>query len=323
MKGMILSLGATSVALAMLMTGCASTSGSADSVQAQARKELSDFIVGSRNAENIEKTNDKAIDALASSSTIIYKRVGGAMREYIITVHGDLAVLAFARSKFLEEGVSEEDGIKQAGETLKKLAEEVQKNWTPEKLYQVAREKHALECYLQYKKTKNVENIKNKYKKDLFDKGEEIYKKSKLSKKNWEAEQAWLNKAGEDVAQMGKNLIDLATGLTEKITAKTNDLAILMKDPAMQKFMTEVSQIKTKMKFANEAKKQELLAEIAALAASADYKPLLDKQKLYGEELELLKKNLSVLQNGIGKQLEYTGKAIPWLISEYMSLMEM
>lgn len=319
MKGMILSLGATSVALAMLMTGCASTSGSAESVQAQARKELSDFIVGSRNAENIEKTNDKAIDALANSSTIVYKRVGGAMREYIITVHGDMAVNEFSRYLSLDAEITEEQGVKQAEESLNKMAPEIRKDWTAKKLYDVACEKRALNYYLHRKN----ENVEDEFVKTQIKKGEELYKKSELSKKNWEAEIAWLNKAGEDVVQMGKNLADLIMGLTEKITAKSNDLAMLAQDPVMQKYMLAIAPIQTKMKFAGDAKKKELAAEIAALAASPDYKPVLDKQKLYNTELEQLKHDLAILKNGVGRQLEYTGKAIPWLLSEYGSLKDM
>ena len=323
MKGMILSLGATSVVLTMLMTGCASTSGSADSVQAQARKELSDFIVGSRNAENIEKTNDKAIDALASSSTIIYKRVGGAMREYIITVHGDMAVNEFSRYLNLDADITEEQGVKQAEESLKKMAPEVRKDWTAKKLFDVACEKRALDYYLSNKKNKKNNNDENEFVKAQIKKGEELYMASELAKKNWEAEIAWLNKAREDVVQMGKNLADLVTGLTEKITAKSNDLAMLAQDPAMQKYTSAIAPIQAKMKFAGDAKKKELVAEIAALAALPDYKPVLDKQKQYNTDLEQLKHDLAILQNGVGKQLEYTGKAIPWLLSEYGSLKDM
>ena len=322
MKGMILSLGATSVALAMLMTGCASTgSGSqdADIVNKQEIEKLNNFIKGSREAETIAKTNDKVIDSLASSSTVIYKRVGAAMREYITATQGDIAVILFSReNNFYGEYITEDKtGIELAEKYIAKLPNEVKKEWTAEKLYKVACEKRDLDKYLKFKKP---ENVTNDYVKKQIISGERIFKKSELAKKDVDAEESWLAKAGDDAVQLGKNLVDLVTGLTEKITAKTNDLAVLMKEPAMQKFTAEVSQLKIKMKFANEAKKQELLSEIAALAASADYKPLLDKQKQYGEELEQLKKNLDILQNGVAKQLEYTGKAVPWLIEKWRDL---
>ena len=62
---------------------------------------------------------------------------------------------------------------------------------------------------------------------------------------------------------------------------------------------------------------EEIDAEIDAIAAKPEYKPIMDKKAQYAAELEKLKKDAAVLSDGIGTQVAYTGKAIPWLIKEY------
>ena len=72
-----------------------------------------------------------------------------------------------------------------------------------------------------------------------------------------------------------------------------------------------------KKSFANAAKKKEIDAEIARITALPKYKPIMDKKAQYTAELEKLQKDSKVLSDGIGKQIAYTGKAVPFLLEAY------
>lgn len=139
MKKFFISLNAAAVAIALFTTGCVS-------YKDQEKDEFQTFLEGSRAAENIEKTNNPSIDAIAGSSTIIYKRVGGAMREYIEQVRGDMATILLGR-QIRNLDTTDEAGVEIAGRILQGLTEAEKKDWTPEKLYQAAKEKRSLQYY--------------------------------------------------------------------------------------------------------------------------------------------------------------------------------
>lgn len=91
-------------------------------LQRSGKDEFQTFLEGSRAAENIEKTNNPSIDAIAGSSTIIYKRVGGAMREYIEQVRGDMATILLGR-QIRNLDTTDEAGVEIAGRILQGLTE--------------------------------------------------------------------------------------------------------------------------------------------------------------------------------------------------------
>ena len=129
-----------------------------------------------------------------------------------------------------------------------------------------------------------------------------------------------MEKLLNDLGEITKNTATLAQDIAQKITAKGNDIAGLAQDPAMQNFVKETAPLVAKKTFANEARKKEIDAEIATIAAKPEYKPIMDKKAQYAAELEKLQKDAAVLSNGIGTQVAYTGKAIPWLIKEYIAV---
>ena len=47
----------------------------------------------------------------------------------------------------------------------------------------------------------------------------------------------------------------------------------------------------------------------------------MDKKALLEADMTKLKENIGVLTDGVGTQMKFTGKAIPWLISEYITMM--
>lgn len=315
MKKYLLSVGAASLAIAMFATGCAST-------KSEEKKELQEFLVGSRAAEHIEKTNNKGIDAIAGSSTIIYKRVGGAMREYIEKTRGDMATILLGR-QIRNLDTKDADGIKIAEKILQDLTDVEKKNWTPKKLYTAAKEKRALQHYITSKEESEagarLRNSTEKLIKDEIAAGEKIYQAT-LAKENWVAKIKQMEKLLNDLGKITKNTAILTQDIAQKITAKSNDIAALAQAPAMQKFVTETAPLVAKKTFANDARKKEIDAEIAAIAANPKYKPIMDKKARYAAELKKLQKDAEVLSNGIGAQVAYTGKAIPWLIKEYTAL---
>lgn len=315
MKKSLLSVGAASLAIAMFATGCAST-------KSEEKNELQEFLVGSRAAEHIEKTNDKGIDAIASSSTIIYKRVGGAMREYIEKTRGDMATILLGR-QIRNVGTKDADGIKIAEKILQGLTEVEKKDWTPEKLYTAAKEKRALQFYIASKEESEagakLRNSTEKLIKDEIAAGEKIYQAT-LAKEDWAAKIKEMEKLLNDLGEITKNTATLAQDIAQKITAKGNDIAGLAQDPAMQNFVKETVPLVAKKTFANDARKKEIDAEIATIAAKPEYKPIMDKKAQYSAEIEKLQKDAAVLSDGIGTQVAYTGKAIPWLIKEYTAV---
>ena len=315
MKKSLLSVGAASLAIAMFATGCASTKN-------EEKNELQEFLVGSRTAEHIEKTNDKGIDAIASSSTIIYKRVGGAMREYIEKTRGDMATILLGR-QIRNVGTKDADGIKIAEKILQGLTEVEKKDWTPEKLYTAAKEKRALQFYIASKEESEagakLRNSTEKLIKDEIATGEKIYQAT-LAKEDWAAKIKEMEKLLNDLGEITKNTATLAQDIAQKITAKGNDIAGLAQDPAMQNFVKETAPLVAKKTFANDARKKEIDAEIATIAAKPEYKPIMDKKAQYAAELEKLQQDAAVLSDGIGTQVAYTGKAIPWLIKEYTAV---
>ena len=315
MKKSLLSVGAASLAIAMFATGCAST-------KSEEKNELQEFLVGSRAAEHIEKTNDKGIDAIASSSTIIYKRVGGAMREYIEKTRGDMATILLGR-QIRNVDTKDADGIKIAEKILQGLTEVEKKDWTPEKLYAAAKEKRALQFYIASKeeneagaklRNSTAESIKAE-----IAAGEKVYQAT-LAKEDWSAKIKEMENLLNDLGEITKNTATLVQDIAQKITAKGNDIAGLAQDPAMQNFVKETAPLVAQKTFAGAEKKKAIDAEIDKIAAKPEYKPIMDKKAQYAAELEKLQKDAAVLSDGIGTQVAYTGKAIPWLIKEYTAV---
>ena len=332
MKKSLLSVGAASMMLAMFATGCAST-GADDAVKA--RKELNDFIVGSRAAEVIQKTNDKGIDAIADSSTIVYKRVGGAMRQYIEETRGAQAVIymLYYMTDYPEETEAKYISVAQEFITGKDsvMTDIEKKEWTAEKLYKAAKDKKALQAYLDYQQGLKKAEDKVAYEKDNGGdaaakaeraEGKKIYQAT-LAKEDWNAKIAEMKKLLDDVQKIGQNSAVLVQDIAQKITAKGNDVAALAQNPAMQKFVTETAPLVAKKTFANDARKKEIDAEIDAIAAKPEYKPIMDKKAQLGKEIDKLKADSLVLTDGVGTQIKFTGKAIPWLIEEYTNMMGM
>ena len=282
-----------------LMIGCASTNQTKDS--------LNEFLIGSRNAEVIEKTNDKGIDAIADSSTIIYRRVGVSMREYIEKTHGGIATIAVAKA-ILHNG--DKAGLKQAKKEFRKLPEEKRKNLTVKELFEAGKDSAALDAYKESCKGNKVKRT------DLIPRGKKVYQE-KLAKENWNTKIIEMQKIADDLAKISQNMNVLAQDIAAKITAKSNDIAALAQNPVMQEFVKETAPMLAKKSFANAAKKKEIDAEIARITALPKYKPIMDKKAQYTAELEKLQKDSKVLSDGIGKQIAYTGKAVPFLLEAY------
>ena len=319
MKKSLLSVGAASLAIAMFATGCSTTNNQ------EANNELQEFLIGSRAAEHIEKTNDNGIDALASSSTIIYKRVGGSMREYIEKTRGDMATITLGR-QIRSIDMADEVGIQKAKNLLNgtKLTDVEKKDWTAEKLYAVAKSKRALQSYIKYKtgltEAEDKAAFQKKYEADYWKAelslGEKEYQNT-LAKEDWTAKIAELEKLLKDLGKITENTAVLAQDIAQKITAKGNDIAGLAQDPAMQNFVKETAPLVAQKIFAGAEKKKAIDAEIDKIAAKPEYKPIMEKKAQYAAELEKLQKDAGVLSDGVGKQVAFTGKAIPWLIKEY------
>lgn len=314
MKKSLLSVGAASLAIAMFATGCGTPSG-ADA------KELNDFIIGSRAAEVIEKTNDQGIDAIADSSTVIYKRVGGMMREHIEKIHGDLLTRA-ACDAIHTMDMTQEDGIKEAQSLLKNdcYSLEERKKWTPEALYRTAKEKYNLQFYRKHRSSK--EPLESKLEQEAYTEGKKVFDALAKSE-DWSAKIIELEKLLNDLKKITENTAVLAKDIATKIIAKGNDIAVLAQDPAMQKFVTETTPIVAKKTFANDARKKELDAEIDAIASKSEYKPLIAKKNQYATELKKLQTDAKILSDGVGTQVAYTGKAIPWLIKQYKDMLDL
>ena len=315
MKKFFISLNAAAVAIALFTTGCVS-------YKDQEKDEFQTFLEGSRAAENIEKTNNPSIDAIAGSSTIIYKRVGGAMREYIEQVRGDMATILLGR-QIRNLDTTDEAGVEIAGRILQGLTEAEKKDWTPEKLYQAAKEKRSLQYYIASKAEDEVgaqlRNSTDPLVTAEIAAGEKVYKVS-LANENWEAKIAELQKLSNDLGEITKNLGTLLQDVTQKVTTKANDVAQLVMDPAMQAYTAETTPLIAKKTFASAENKKAIDAELDTIAQKPEYKSVMDKKAQYGKELDQLKKDLDVLNNGVGTQVKFTGEAIPWLITEYTAM---
>jgi hypothetical protein len=288
----------TAMVAAIILTGCVSNKNDES-------KELQNFLVGSRAAEQIEKTNDKGIDAIADSSTVVYKRVGGAMREYIEKTRGDMATILLGR-QIRNLDTKDEAGIQIAEKTLQGLTDIEKKDWTAERLYHAAKEKRALQHYMESRKESEAgTKLKNStdplVKAEIAD-GEKVFQAT-LGQENWSAKIAEMEKFMEDTGKIIENTAVFVSETGTKLSAALNS-------PALQGYLKETAALQTQKTFAGDARKKELDAEIEEIAAKAEYKPAVD-------EMTKLKTNLSVLQDGIGTQMNFTGKAIPWLIKEY------
>lgn len=130
-----------------------------------------------------------------------------------------------------------------------------------------------------------------------------------------------MNDCAQDLSCLGKNLATITQDLSQKIALKTQDIGKLAEDPAMQSFIAKTAPLAAKKVFAGDAQKKEIDAEINKISQEPAYKPVMDKKALYNAELAKLEADLLVLSNGIGSQLKYTGKAIPWLTDEYLNMM--
>lgn len=330
MKKMILSIGMAAIVTSMLMVGCSTTT---TDEAAQNRKELNDFIVGSRAAEIIEKTNDKGIDAVADSSTVIYKRVGGAMREYIEKTRGTQSVIDMCY--YLMDNPKETDAkyISVAKEFISGpqsvMTETEKKEWTPEKLCKAAKDKKALFAYVEYQTGLRKADDKAAYEKEHKgdsiaqterNEGRKIYEVT-LAKEDWNAQIAEMKKLLDDTRKIGENIGVLAQDIAKKLQVKAQDAAKLAQDPAMQNFVKETVPLLAKKTFAGDARKKEIDAEIDTIAAKPEYKSTMDKKVQLGKEMDKLKKDSSILADGVGTQLKFTGKAIPWLVNEYSNML--
>lgn len=329
MKKSLLSVSVGAMALVMFATGCTTTN---EDAALQARKDLNDFIVGSRAAEVIQKTNDKGIDALADSSTIIYKRVGGEMRKYIESTRGTQAVIDMQYYMVDYPKETEQKYISVAQEMItgseSVMTDIEKKEWTAEKLYKAAKDKKALWAYLDYQKglkkaedkaAYETENAGDAAAKAEREAGKKIYTET-LAKEDWEAKVKELQKLLEDVSTIGQNSAVLVQDIAQKLQVKATDAAALAQDPAMQKFVTETTPLLAKKTFANDARKKEIDAEVDVIAAKPEYKPIMDKKAQVDKEIDKLKADSLVLTDGVGTQLKFTGKAIPWLIEEYTNM---
>ena len=334
MKKSLLSLGAASMAIAMLVSGCASTD--APSRFEQEKKELDAFLTGSKAVEKIEKTEDKTIDALAENSTILYKRTGGAMREYVEQARGSQAVIEMTYFMHTTPKATEEELKAKAENFIKNTCTETEKKeLTPEKLIALGKLQYQYDAYLSLKQDfKDAEALKARMselkkdaasdtaaKKELDDiqSGEKIFKE-RWAKTNWDAKVAELKGLLGDSQKIAQNLAVVAQDTSMKIQQKTQDLAGLSKEPAMTQYSADVAALQAKKTFANDERKKEIDAEIAKVAERPEYKPVMDKKAQYEKELAKLKSDSAVLSDGIGGQVNFTGKALPWLIQQYLEM---
>lgn len=314
MKKYLLSVGVASLAIAMFATGCAST-------KSEEKKELQEFLVGSRAAEHIEKTNNKGIDAIADSSTIIYKRVGGAMREYIEKTRGDMATILLGR-QIRNVDTKDADGIKIAEKILQGLTDVEKKNWTPEKLYTTAKEKRALQFYIVSKEESEagakLRNSTEKSIKDEIAAGEKIYQAT-LAKENWVAKIKQMEKLLNDLGKITKNTATLTQDIAQKITAESNDIAFRFGSNSVNFCINFFFTCIVSKSFLGNERCSFCHEFLHDRGLSKKYKPIMDKKARYAAELKKLQKDAEALY-GIGAQVAYIGKAIPWLIKEYTAL---
>jgi len=334
MKKTLLSVGAASMALAMLATGCASTD--AQARFEQEKKDLNDFLVGAKAVEKIEKTLDKTIDALADNSTIVYLRTGGAMREYIAQSRGSQAVIEMTYFMHTTPKATEAELKAKADGFIKaNCTEAEQKEMTPEKLVAQGKLQYQYDAYLSFKQDfKDAEAQKAQLaklekdaasdaaaKKELNDiqEGKKIFK-DRWAKTDWKAKSAEFQKLLDESKKIAENLGVAMQDTAQRIQVKAQEIAGLAQDPVMQNFVKETATLQAKKTFANEEKKKALDAEIDQIAAKPQYKPIMDKKAQYEKELAKLKHDSGILADGVGGQMKYTGKALPWLIQQYIEM---
>jgi CMP-2-keto-3-deoxyoctulosonic acid synthetase len=103
--------------------------------------------------------------------------------------------------------------------------------------------------------------------------------------------------------------------LTKELADVTAALAELMNNPVFQQEL--VLQAKLKSPFGD---KEAVNQELAALRASADYKKIAPQRDELMAKKELLEKALAVLGKGVGKQLAFTAKAIPYAWNQWQDM---
>ncbi len=331
MNKRLLPLGLAAMAAAMLATGCSSTDALAKFEQE--RKELNEFIVQSRAAEVIEKTDDKTIDALADNSTLLYKRTGGAMREYIEQSRGSQAVIEMTYFMHTTPKATDEELQEKAANFIESTCTEVEKKeMTPAKLIELGRNQYKYDAYLTFKETYKDAEARKQYldslaagdedaKKELEDinAGEKIFKE-RWAKNDWDKTLETLNGMLSDAGKIATNLGVVVQDTATKIGVKAQELAAIAQDPAFTSYVADCAPIKAKMTFANAESKKALEAEMAKIAEKSEYKDILAKQDKIEKDLEKLKKDSTILSDGIGTQVSFTAKALPWLIEQYIEM---
>jgi len=316
-KGTIMLVGAG--LCAGLLSGCVSSK--SVNVAEERKNELTAFIIDSKKAESIPKTNDKSIDALSENSTIIYKRCGTELREYILKSRGRQNVIEMAYYLNTTRNPSDKEKLAKAEGIIKQNNTSAEKE-TPEQLIADAKEQSVYDAFLAYEEAED----KVIYKKNLSDaekteiaNGKLIHQK-RWGKTNFKAKFKDLSKLLDDSKKIGKNLAVVTNELANKASKETKELMALAKTPEMQNFIKETALIKTKKLWANDAKKKELDAQIDAIMKKTEYKPVMDKKAAIEAELKILSKNSGILADGVGTQIKFSAKALPWVIGQYMDM---
>lgn len=325
MKKSLLTVGATSIAIAMFATGCVSQDDPAFAQQAI------DFIEGSKKWERIELTENPIVDPLIGTSTVIYVGIGGEIRETVETNFGEVyvrqAYKAMSDAAYSTKWEATREGDKKAQKELFEIFEKevypkldgLKKELTPQIVFDEMCDQDALERRREYLKAEDKSRFAAE--KAWLERGAKVAK-NKVSKIDWARKDARMKKLQEDLAKLQASLPVSVQKMQTKITELGNEIAKLAQNPAMQNFVKETVPLTTKKMFASAEECKAIDAQIDTIAAKEEYKGVMATKAKLEAELTKAKDDLLVLTDKVGGQVAYTAKAIPWVIESNSMLKE-
>lgn len=279
------------VAFATLgMVACRSTKDEA----AEAREKLNNLIVETHNPIKIEKSGNGEVDSLAGTSTVLYDRVRKEFDKYVERTRGSATVMDMTDVIYGAPDLTDEEYVKRADDIINgdnsSLTAEEKKSLTPQKLYQQAKEKIALQDFIDFQKEYDKAEDKAAYLASLEvaegDSDEVIAYKNK-------------QKASRD---LGKKLFE----------------ADLAKDKWAEKIAVVNDYLSDAVKIASNA--AQLMASVAADAQGAtdtSVSGLLNTATKVAAKAATANKDVAALK-GITKQADYSQAAGRWLLDEYL-----
>ncbi len=318
------------MAMLLVVCGCATTKTENDFAKAKAERDA--FLKEAKEAENIEKTNVLEVDALTAVSTALYRKTGGAMRDFLEASMGDqmtAEMIMFLTTYQINAKEDKEAVAKSLEERKQKAAaiikeygtSEQQQTMSPEALIAAAEGQMKIEDYKEYAKGLALAKDKAAFtanaKKDseTWAKIQEGGRLFQDRKAKMEQSAETLQATNPEVTAALAKLQQTNALLTKELADVTAALAELMNNPVFQQEL--VLQAKLKSPFGD---KEAVNQELAALRASADYKKIAPQRDELMAKKELLEKALAVLGKGVGKQLAFTAKAIPYAWNQWQDM---